>query len=205
MHLRRSALATLAFVAAGCGSTDSGRVVASDSVALPAAVARPSFILTDTDGKPFDFGARTAGLVTFLQFGYTKCPDICPVHAANLSTVLGKLAPSERARTVVVFVSIDPDRDSLPVLKKWLAAIDPNYIGLTGSRAALDSAQAAVGYPPAIVRAGEPGTGAGEFVNHAAPVIVFTADDSAHVMYPFGTRQADWERDMPRLLAVKRR
>ena len=121
----------------------------------------------------------------------------------NLATVLTKLAPSERMQTAVVFVSIDPDRDSLPAIRKWLDAASAEFIGLTGSRAALDSAQALVGFAPAIVRTGEPGTGAGAFVNHAAPVVVFTADDSAHVMYPFGTRQTDWERDLPRLLAVK--
>jgi protein SCO1/2 len=120
---------------------------------------------------------------------------------ANLATVIAKLAPSDRMRTAVVFVSIDPERDSLPAIRKWLDAASAEFIGLTGSRAALDSAQSSVGLGPAIVRAGEPGTGAGAFVNHAAPVIVFTADDSAHVMYPFGTRQVDWERDMPRLLA----
>jgi protein SCO1/2 len=187
-----------------CGG-ETGRVVGSESGATPIAIERPSFTLTSTDGKPFDFRARTAGKLTFLAFGYLNCPDVCPVHMSNLSTVLAKLAPSERMQTVVVFVSIDPDRDSLPAIRKWLDAASPDFIGLTGSRAALDSAQASVGFGAAIVRAGEPGTGAGAFVNHAAPVVVFTRDDSAHVMYPFGTRQTDWERDFPRLLAKSAR
>lgn len=164
------------------------------------AVARPGFTLTGTDGKPFDFRDRTAGRLTFLEFGYTHCPDVCPVHMANLAASLARLPPSDRMRIDVVFVSIDPDRDSLPALRKWLDAFDPTFIGLTGSRAALDSAQQAVGFAPAIVQAPAPGATA-EVVNHAAPVLAFTADDTAHVMYPFGTRQADWARDLPRLLA----
>src|SRR5688572_7503354 len=46
--------------------------------------ARPDFTLTDTDGQPFDFGAETGGELTLLFFGYTNCPDVCPVHMATL-------------------------------------------------------------------------------------------------------------------------
>jgi protein SCO1/2 len=189
----------LLFLAIACGENEGGRVVGAESGATQVALARPSFTLTDTEGKPFDFAARTAGKLTFLAFGYLNCPDVCPVHMANLATVLGKLAPSDKMNTAVVFVSIDPDRDSLPAIRKWLDAASTTFIGLTGSRPALDSAQASVGFGAAIVQTGPDGETV--TVNHAAPVIVFTPDDSAHVMYPFGTRQVDWERDMPRLLA----
>lgn len=201
MDLRRAFLAVAATVACAACTSDAARIGAG-SGATPVALARPAVTLTATDGQPFDFAARTAGKLTFLEFGYTNCPDICPVTMANLATVLKKLAPSDRMKTMVVFVSIDPDRDSLPVLREWLDAHDVSFIGLTGSRAALDSMQKAVGFGPAIVRAGAPGTNAAPTVDHASPVVVFTADDSAHVMYPFGTRQTDWERDLPRLLAV---
>jgi protein SCO1/2 len=175
-------------------------VVGDDSGAVDVAIARPSFVLTATDGKPFDFGARTRGRLTFLEFGYTNCPDVCPVHMANLAAALRQLPPSDRMRIDVVFVSIDPDRDSLPALRKWLDAFDPTFIGLTGTREALDSAQMAVNFGPAIVQPAAPGSPGSEVVSHAAPVLAFTADDSAHVMFPFGTRQADWLRDIPVLL-----
>lgn len=197
MRLRPVAIAVAASALA-CGGPDSGTPVATTSVDIP----RPSFTLTSTDGQPFEFRSKTAGKLTFLEFGYTNCPDICPVHMANLGTVLRKLAPSDRMKTMVVFVSVDPDRDSLHVLRKWLDAFDVDFVGLTGSRAALDSAQLSVGFGAAIVRSAAPGSGQTTLVDHASPVVVFTADDTAHALYPFGTRQADWDRDLPRLLAV---
>lgn len=203
----RATAAWLGFVAlavgggVACGPPDGGRVVASESGAIDIKIARPSFTLTDTDGKPFDFRARTAGKLTFLEFGYTNCPDVCPVHMANLAAVLKNLSPTERQQVMVLFVSIDPDRDSLPVLRKWLDAFDRDFIGLTGSREVLNAVQLSVGFGPAIVQAATATTPAN--VTHAAPVLVFTADDTAHVMYPFGTRQTDWSRDIPRLLAKR--
>lgn len=115
-----------------CGG-ERGRVVSGGNGAIEVSVARPAFTLTATDGQPFDFRGRTAGRLTFLEFGYTHCPDVCPVHMANLAAALAKLPPSDRMRVDVVFVSIDPDRDSLPVLRKWLDAFDPTFISLTGS------------------------------------------------------------------------
>lgn len=190
-----------AALALGCGAQGEGRVVDAGSGAVDVNVARPSFTLTATDGTPFDFGTRTAGRLTFLEFGYTNCPDVCPVHMANLAAALRQLPPSDRMKIDVVFVSVDPDRDSLPALRKWLDAFDHTFIGLTGTREALDSAQRAVGFAPAIVQPAAPGQPGSEVVTHAAPVLAFTADDTAHVMFPFGTRQADWERDIPHLLA----
>jgi len=187
-------------LAVACGAPDGGRIVPAESGATDIAIARPSFTLTDTDGKLFDFAARTAGRLTFLEFGFTNCPDVCPVHMANLAAVLANVAPTDRMRIDVIFVSVDPDRDSLPVLRRWLDSFDTRFIGLTGSREAIDSAQAAVGFGPAIVQVLDDGTAT---VQHAAPVMVFTADDTAHVMYPFGTRQSDWIRDIPRLLAKR--
>lgn len=196
----RVATVTVAAAVFGCGDGSGQRVVGSESGAIDIKVPRPSFTLTDTDGNPFDFAARTAGRLTILEFGYVNCPDVCPIHMANLAAVMRNLPASERLAIDVVFVSVDPDRDSLPALKRWLAAFDGSFIGLTGSRAALDAAQLAVNFGPATVSPGPDGV---PVVTHAAPVLVFTADDTAHVMYPFGTRQADWARDLPRLLQKK--
>lgn len=196
----RLGLLTIAVATTACGDTATQRIVSAESGAIDLKMPKPAFTLTDTDGKPYAFAERTAGKVTFLEFGYTNCPDICPVHMSNLATVLGKLAPSDRMRTAVVFVSIDPDRDSSSVLRKWLDSFDAGFVGLTGTRDELNAVQAAVGFGAATIATEQ--NGAVE-VTHAAPLIVFTADDTAHVMYPFGTRQADWARDMPLLLARK--
>ena len=62
---------------------------------------KPAFVLTDTSGAPFDFRQRTGGYVTLLFFGYTNCPDQCPMHMANLSAALKKLPAGKMAITAL--------------------------------------------------------------------------------------------------------
>ena len=199
---RRLAVLAMVVAAGSCGPDRGGRVVSAESGAADVSIPRPAFTLTDTDGKPFAFAERTAGRLTFLEFGYTNCPDVCPVHMANLSTVLANLAPSDRMRISVVFVTVDPARDSAAVLRRWLDAFSTEFIGLRGSLSEVNAIQKAVGFGPAVIQVDASGATA---VMHASPVLVFTADDTAHVMYPFGTRQSDWARDIPLLLARRGR
>jgi protein SCO1/2 len=183
-----------AFVAACAGPAP------RHGVALQPAVPRPSFTLTDTRGQVFDFGRETHGLLTFLFFGYTNCPDVCPVHVANVAAVLHTLPFEEQQRARFVFVTTDPARDSLPALRKWLDHFDASFIGLRGDDADVARVMGGLGLPPA---GRGPARADGSYdVGHPATVIVFTADDSAHVLYPFGTRQVDWAEDIPRLLKV---
>src|SRR5436305_14289498 len=81
---------------------------------------KPKFILADTSGRPFDFSERTRGYVTLLFFGYTYCPDQCPMHMANLGAALKKLSPGIAGQVKLVFVTTDPDRDTPSVLRRWL-------------------------------------------------------------------------------------
>ena len=73
---------------------------------------KPRFTLTDTSGAPFDFWSNTQGVVTLLFFGYTSCPDECPLHVENVRLGLGSLLASARARVQMVFATTDPDRDT---------------------------------------------------------------------------------------------
>src|SRR5215472_9452876 len=77
---------------------------------------KPEFVLTDTSGAPFDFKQRTEGCVTLLFFGYTACPDQCPMHMANLSAALKKLPSGIAGQVKLVFVTTDPERDSPTVM-----------------------------------------------------------------------------------------
>jgi len=83
---------------------------------------KPRFILTDTSGRPFDFASATKGYVTLLFFGYTYCPDQCPMHMANLSAALKKLPAGTADRVKLVFVTTDPTRDTPQVLRRWYRA-----------------------------------------------------------------------------------
>jgi len=157
---------------------------------------RPSFILQTTAGAPFDFARETAGTLTMLFFGYTNCPDICPVHMANLAQIRKDLPPSVNQHLRIVFVTTDPERDTPEVLDKWLAQIGGDIIGLTGTPDQIRQAQEAARVPPAY----KEGEGENYSVGHMAWVIAITPDDQTRLMYPFGTRQEDWAHDIPLIL-----
>lgn len=168
-------------------------------VVLPEPIAKADFTLSDTEGRAFDFREQTDGYLTFLFFGYTNCPDICPVHMANLGALLRRFPHDVRSRVRVVFVTTDPERDSPSAIRRWLDTFDPTFIGLTGSVEEIDRVQRAFGVQPA--RRDEDADDDGDYgVGHAAQVIAFTPDDIGRVVYPFGTRQADWMVDIPKLL-----
>lgn len=160
---------------------------------------KPDFTLTSTSGRPFHFRAETDGHVTLLFFGYTHCTDVCPVHMANIASVLHQLGPDVADRVRVLFVTTDPDRDTPRTLRDWLAHFDPAFIGLTGTTDAIDRAQRAAGLPPAARVRLDDGSWV---IGHAAQVIAYTADNRERVLYPFGTRQGDWAHDLPLLIRV---
>ena len=85
---------------------------------------KPRFVLTDTSGAPFDFWNRTQGSVTLLFFGYTNCPDQCPMHMANIGVALKKLPPGVAGQVKLVFVTTDPARDTRAELRRWLDSFD---------------------------------------------------------------------------------
>lgn len=164
---------------------------------LRPAVPKPSFTFTDTRGEPFAFREETGGEVALLFFGYTHCPDVCPVQMASIGAVLETLPPSLRQRTRVVFVTVDPARDDRERLRSWLDRFGEGFVGLRAPRAEVDSLQRRLGLPVAGARQSTPD--GGYTVGHAAQMLVFTPDDSAHLAYPFGTRRRDWARDIETL------
>lgn len=196
----RSALALVALlVAAGCGAEAAdGDGDGDDRASLRGRVTedpgpRPDFVLNDMRGGNFDFRQRTDGYLTLLFFGYTHCPDVCPIHMSSIAEVKRDLGAEFGRRTRVVFVTVDPGRDTPERLRSWLAGFDPEFIGLYGDPQVIDQVQVTLGLPPAVV----PDTSAPDYdVDHAAPVIAFPATDSIRVAYPFGTRQADWLHDL---------
>ena len=158
---------------------------------------KPHFVLTDTSGAPFDFWKQTSGSVALLFFGYTNCPDQCPMHMTNLSSAMKKLPPGLADRIKLVFVTTDPARDTRPELRRWLDNFDKRFVGLTGTEAAIEAVQKAAGVPPARKT---PGTGVNYGIAHANFVIAYTKDDMAHVIYPGGVSKDDWVHDLPLLI-----
>jgi protein SCO1 len=158
---------------------------------------KPEFTLTNTSGTSFDFWAETQSYVTLLFFGYTFCPDECPLQMANIASSLQQLSPEVGEQIKVVFVTTDPGRDSGPVLRAWLDQFDSRFIGLTGSEAAIAAAQRAAFVPPASKTTS---TDRDYGVNHASFVLAYTKDNLAHVIYPGGVTPEGWAEDLPLLV-----
>ena len=158
---------------------------------------KPIFTLTDTSGASFDLRARTKGYVTLLFFGYTYCPDMCPLQMSTIANALRAIPAGVADHFKVVFVTTDPNRDTPQVLRSWLDHFDKRFIGLTGSEAAVVAAQIAANVPPAKKSAVRP-DGSYE-VGHSAFVLVYTKDNLAHIIYPVGVKQEDWVHDLPYL------
>jgi protein SCO1 len=183
----------LAFLLAACSSSGGGAPKTSDlndnvggkyaGLGLDTPQPRPSFTLTSDTGKPFSF-SQTAGHPTFLFFGYTNCPDVCPASMMDIHDALAKSPVSVQRATYVVFVSTDVKHDTGPVIKRWLenfsSGIHARLVGLRGTQAQIDAAQAA-----SHIQLAEDG---GQ--THSALVLLFGKDDYARVEYPQSTNES---------------
>ena len=90
-----------------------------------------SFVLKDVNNKPITENSFQ-GPLTAIFFGFTNCPDICPMTLSNLDQVLEKLNNNERERFKVYFISIDPEKDSPEVIRDYLNAFKNKIYGITG-------------------------------------------------------------------------
>jgi protein SCO1/2 len=108
----------------------------------------PDVTLTDTSGKPWNLMQRGAGKVTIVYFGYTNCADVCPTDMAAVGTAVRQLAPAAQQKVQVVFVTVDPKRDTGAKMRIWLDRFDvrePDFVGLTGTNAKLTEAAQKLG------------------------------------------------------------
>ncbi|MEU2788525.1 SCO family protein [Streptomyces sp. NPDC007100] len=102
-------------------------------VSLDSPLEKPDLVLTDTEGKKYDLIEQTKGHPTLVYFGYTHCPDVCPLTMNNIDVAMRQLPKAEQDDLRVVFVTSDPERDDSAALKKWLGGINKKFVGLTGS------------------------------------------------------------------------
>ena len=103
-----------------------GRTVTTGSIA----VGGP-FRLTDQEGKP-RASSDFHGKYMLIYFGYSNCPDVCPTTLAVMAQALDKLG-GDANRIVPVFITIDPEHDTSAILKQYMAAFGPRFVGLTGN------------------------------------------------------------------------
>lgn len=195
-------VAGLSLLTAVCGGSTSVQGPTATPFSWQGALVTPPFekpgiVLTDTSNKPFDFKKDTRGYVTLLYIGYLHCPDICPQHMSDLRQAFIKLPVDVTKHVRVVFVTADPDRDTPPLIRKWLDSFNTGFIGLYGTQAQVDALQTSLGIEPAE----KVDLGGGNYaVSHAAYVIAFGTDNVAHLVYPSGITPDTWIHDLPQLV-----
>jgi protein SCO1/2 len=126
--MKRFVGAFLLVLLTGCGQTGTPWHATDIAGVMPALAFRMTRARDGAEVSAADYRGR----VTILYFGYTNCPDVCPATLANLSDMLGRLGAA-RAQVRVLFVTVDPQRDSLAILKQYTAAFAPEIDGLRGS------------------------------------------------------------------------
>jgi protein SCO1 len=94
------------------------------------------FALTDHNGKPRTL-ADFKGKAVLVFFGYVHCPDVCPTTMSEMAGVMQQLGPLAD-RVQVLFITVDPERDTPELLSKYVPAFDPRFLGLTGDKAATE-------------------------------------------------------------------
>ena len=152
-----------------------------------------NFEMTNDLGQPAT-AATYRGKVLLLYFGYTHCPDVCPLTLVHLHTVLqkmGKAADDVR----VLFVTVDPARDTVPVLHQYVAAFDPRVVGLTGTHNAI--AQLAKRYRAFYKPEPAKATSSGNYeVTHSSAIYVFDREGRARVLATPGSSNDEILHDL---------
>lgn len=170
----------------------------ADETLIDPPVVLPDLVLTDTDGAPFDLRRDTAGRTTLLYLGYVNCPDVCPITSAVIAHTLDNASADVRDAVQVVFVTVDPERDSPEQIRAFLDSFSPSFIGLRATPEDLETLQVTLNAPSAVAE--PPDDAGGYLVGHASAVYVFGPDGVAHRRFPFGTRQSDWAEILPTMV-----
>jgi len=155
----------------------------------------PQVELINLNGETFRLSEQK-GKVVLLFFGYTSCPDVCPTTLAELKQVMDGL--EDKADLVqVVFVSVDPERDTPEKIQNYVEHFNPNFIGLSGPTAELENIWKDYGVFREVV---ESDSAFGYIVNHTARTYLIDADGNLRLSYGFQTPVEDIVSDLKILL-----
>lgn len=181
----------LAGLVAGC-APDGPKFMASDVTGTTYA---RDFQLTDHNGKPRTL-ADFRGNVVVLFFGYTQCPDVCPTTLAELAETMKRLGP-DADRVRVLFVTVDPDRDTAELLSKYVPAFDPRFLGLLGDAAATERTAKEF----KVIYQKQPGNTPGAYtVDHSAGTFVFDPQGRIRLYVSYGQGPDVFAHDIAELL-----
>jgi len=189
--MRLLLLAFAAVLLAGCGEPKP-QFKATDVSGLNFS---GDFQLTDHNGKPRTL-ADFRGKVVVMFFGYTHCPDVCPTTMADLAAAMKKLGP-DADQVQVLFVTVDPERDTPELLGKYVPAFHPGFLGLRGSTEA--TARTAKDFK--ILYQKQPGQTPGTYtVDHSAGSFVFDTQGRLRLYVSYGQGPDVFAHDIGLLL-----
>lgn len=161
----------------------------------PARMA-PDFELQSSSGSPFKL-SRYRGKVVALAFGFTHCTRICPTTLSTLAQVARSLG-DEAGRLQVVFVTVDPERDSVARLHDFVGLFDSTFLGVTGTDAQLHAVRQAYGVT--IERETSEDERLGYQVHHSSSIFLIDRDGKLRLFVPFGKTAEHIAHDIKLLL-----
>src|SRR5262245_5406602 len=158
--------------------------------------AAPDFALQGSNGSPVVL-SKFRGKVVAVAFGFSYCQRVCPVTLANLSQVFKQLGAAA-ADVQVIFVSVDPDRDSPGRMREFLQSFNPSFLGVTGSKTQIDAVRQAYGV--FANKAVSENKKIGYEVHHSSSIYLIDREGKLRVLVPFGRPAQDVLHDINLLL-----
>lgn len=183
-------IVTATFMTILFSKSDSFRGTAYNEPYPPA----PNFELTRSNGDSFRLSDQR-GKILLLFFGYTFCPDVCPATLAELNMALNQI-PDKADSVQVVFVTVDPDRDTPQITQEYVGHFNPSFIGLSGPILDLGKIWQDYGIFREVVTSDSAVT----TVSHTARVVLIDKDGNLRLSYPFGTPVEDIVYDLNLIL-----
>jgi protein SCO1/2 len=153
------------------------------------------FTLQTTNQQEFRLSDQRGKLV-LLFFGYTNCPDVCPITLGSFKQVHERLG-ADAQNVVFVMITADPERDTPDKVSDYVSRFSPEFIGLSGSLSALQSVWEELGV---YVEKQDTGSAAGYLVSHTSSVLVLNEQGDLFMTFPYGTDVIDMTNDLRQLL-----
>jgi protein SCO1 len=188
-------LLSVAILIAGCG----GPAYSFHGTAYNPIIPAPALEGLQTGNTPFKLNDLPEK-VKLVFFGYTFCPDVCPLTLANIKSVYEQLPPYQQQEVAAVFVSVDPERDTPDRLGEYARSFHPAFYGVQVPAGALEKVKQEYGVFAQKRELDASQSAAGYLVDHTAVVYLIDKDDKLRAIYPTDAPPADIAADVQYLL-----
>ena len=192
-----AAVLGLSGVLFGCDAVDKAMTPGFKGLDITGSPWGKTLELTDQYGQRRSL-SDFSGKVVMLYFGFVQCPDVCPTALNRASEVMKALGPDAK-RVQLLFVTVDPERDTPEMLKEYMAAFDPNFLALTGSAA--DIRKAADEFK---IYYKQVPTGGSYTMDHTASTYLFDAKGYLRIMLRHEQTADDYTSDIRKLLSEQK-